>query len=94
MTPNYRENMQKTYNSVFDIENKINKVEATPLVPSSEKLRQAGNNLYIDENGVLRVQPLGYALGVSKYLEDNGLVNSNVKEQGTNLFSEVSATTM
>lgn len=87
MTPNYRENMQKTYNSVFDNEKKIKEVEATPIVPASLLLKQAGNNLYIDENGVLRVQPIKYASSISRYLENNGLVNTNEQEQEANLFS-------
>lgn len=69
--------MDTNYNDEMEYANKIAKtlnslekqveVVNTPAVLPSEKLKNAGNNLYIDENGVLRVQPVGFAKTLNKH---------------------------
>lgn len=74
---NYLSNIEATYSS---LSGEVNKVDATPVVPASVKLEEAGNKLYLDEKGVLRVQPVGYAKSIARYVENNGLVNTAVSE--------------
>lgn len=59
----YTKNIAKTLNSL----GKPVEVVNTPAVLPSEKLKNAGNNLYIDKNGVLRVQPDGFTKTLNKH---------------------------
>ena len=74
---NYLSNIEATYSS---LSGDVNKVDATPVVPASVKLQESGNQLYLDEKGVLRVQPVGHAKTIARYIENNGLVNTSVNE--------------
>ncbi len=70
---NYRENLQKTYN-LLNFTNEENKIQSTPVVPSSVKLENAGINLYVDESGILRCKTIAHANSIKKYLENRDLV--------------------
>lgn len=60
MDANYEMEYEKYTKNIADTLNSLGtEVEAvnTPVVPASEKLKAAGINLYIDENGDLKCQP-------------------------------------
>lgn len=69
MDTNYNDEMEYTKNIAKTLESLGNQVEVvnTPAVPTSIKLSNGGNNLYIDDNGVLRVQPVGFAKSLTKH---------------------------
>ena len=63
---NYTENIANTLKS---LENGVEVIN-TPVVPASEKLRIAGNNLYIDKDGKLKVQPMGFEKSLNRHFAE------------------------
>lgn len=59
----YTENIADTLNSLGTEVKAVN----TPVVPASEKLKAAGNILYIDEYGKLKCQPVDYEKFLNKH---------------------------
>jgi len=82
----YNENMQKVYDDLQREQETLN----TPCVSALETLKAAGNNLYIDTEGKLRSIPVGYSKSISKFLENNGLVQTTEAVQ-SGVFCDTSA---
>lgn len=59
----YTENIADTLNSLGTEVKAVN----TPVVPASEKLKAAGNIVYIDEYGKLKCQPVDYEKSLNKH---------------------------
>lgn len=84
----YNENIQKVVdNLVGDVRECI---PPTALVPGVQKLQEAGNNLYIDESGVLRAVPVGYAESVLRFTKDL-VAESTVDSYNEGIIRDTSA---
>ncbi len=91
MDANYNNEMEEYTNKIAETLNSLNEeIEAinTPVVPASEKLKNAGNNLYIDSNGVLKCQPNGFSKSLSKHFGEFAKEAS----VGSGLVDAISAT--
>lgn len=82
MEYNYTENIANTLESLGTEVKTIN----TPVVPASERLKDTGNYLYIDENGKLRVQPVGYAKSLNKHFGEFAK-NAETQEVKADMFA-------
>lgn len=90
MDANYNDEMEytdKIAKTLSSLEKSVEVVN-TPAVLPSEKLKNAGNNLYIDENGVLRVQPMGFAKTLNKHF------GQFAKSSEANAVADVLATSL
>ena len=70
MDANYEMEYEKYSKNIADTLNSLGtevKAVNTPVVPASEKLKAAGNILYIDEYGKLKCQPVDYEKSLNKH---------------------------